>query len=1300
MSLKGRVSVVLLAGLSVLLASVVCRAQNVVLPTGVKAVWDMSEAYREGTATRESICINGLWQWQPGTFNADAVPTDKWGYYKVPGPWPGVQYYLRKNSQNCYAHPAWKGQENTCTSAWYQREIVIPDKWAGRRITVSTEYLNSHAVIFVDGRKAGELWYPSGELDITTMARPGQKQVLSMLVTGLTLEELRKLRNEQIAPAADRKRKIDMFCGLCGDVFLQSTPAGARMQDVMVDTSVRKGEIACHVALDGLQDGTQYHLAVKVLEDGKVVKEFSSPVFTSADLKSGRYTFSQSWKPSKLWNVDTPENMCVLAIDLLDGQGNTVDVIGSIRFGYREFWIDGRDFMLNGSPISCLIIPLDNALWGASGANYQAARESFLRWKAAGVNAMFCHNYGVTPGDTVSYDEVLQAADDVGMLIAFSQPHFKEYDWNAAAADEKNGYARDAAFCVSVARNHPSVVWYATSHNTLGNFLFNAPDVAGGVQDLAPDRNRQRNVESALRAESIIRGLDPSRLVYHQSGGDTGVVWGQNFYLNFAPIQERCDWFEQWATRGVKPLFISEWGAPYGINWTMFRGFWGRTRSWGNDRGAWEFCAAEWNAQFLGDRAFDINDAEKTNLRFEAGKCREGQTWFRWDYPFSPVGTPDLPHRQEVWAMHIQNEWRAFRTWGVSAFNNFSIHSFWIPKNGPSVGRKDLTVDWEHLQRPGLSPDYVEWKSSRMDMELDRNDWIPTEAGKALIANSKPLLAYIAGKPDAFTSKDHNVLAGQTVSKQIIVINNSRAAVNCQVAWSLKLPAPVNGTKVISVESGRQVRVPVEIKLPADLAPGKYDLTLTAKFSTGEEQADTLDIHVLAAQPAVKPAKVALYDPAGETTVLLKTLGIQADTVDAGADLAGYDVLLVGRKALTVDGPAPNIERVRSGLRVILFEQTADVLEQRFGFRVVEYGLRNAFPRVPDHPVLTGLQLDNLRDWNGQATLIPARLEGSARSGHHGVGITRNGVKLDRVYRCGCRGSVASVLIEKPARGNFLPIVDGGYSLQYSPLMEYQEGAGLVLLCQMDVTGRTETDPAASRLVANLLNYASAYKPAPVRTLVLAGDETAADHLKRCGMTLETFKGDLKKDDVLLVAPTGGDVLAPHKETVGKWLAGGGHVVVVGLDAAQANAFLPFAVEMKNEEYINALFGPAGVSSPLAGIGPADVYNRDPRTIPLVSGGVDVLGGGVLGVSKDGGVVLFQLVPWQYDYSKQFNLKRTFRRSSCTLTRILAGMGVGADTPLIARFARGSGDDKQPWLTSFYLDEPVEMDDPYRFFRW
>lgn len=67
-----------------------------VLPPGVKVIWDIDKAYRETTETRERVCINGLWQWQPAEPEATQVPTDGWGYFKVPGPWPGITDYMQK----------------------------------------------------------------------------------------------------------------------------------------------------------------------------------------------------------------------------------------------------------------------------------------------------------------------------------------------------------------------------------------------------------------------------------------------------------------------------------------------------------------------------------------------------------------------------------------------------------------------------------------------------------------------------------------------------------------------------------------------------------------------------------------------------------------------------------------------------------------------------------------------------------------------------------------------------------------------------------------------------------------------------------------------------------------------------------------------------------------------------------------------------------------------------------------------------------------------------------------------------
>lgn len=126
------------------------------------------------------------------------------------------------------------------------------------------------------------------------------------------------------------------------------------------------------------------------------------------------------------------------------------------------------------------------------------------------------------------------------------------------------------------------------------------------------------------------------------------------------------------------------------------------------------------------------------------------------------------------------------------------------------------------------------------------------------------------------------------------------------------------------------------------------------------------------------------------------------------------------------------------------------------------------------------------------------------------------------------------------------------------------------------------------------------------------------------------------------------------------------------------------------------------MKSLLAGIAPADVHNRDPRELPLVTAGATVLGNGIVATAENANVVFCQLVPWLFDPKKSMNLKRTFRRASCLLTRLAANLGAAGSTPLLARFrdpVRASGHE-QRWLDGFYLDTPEEWDDPYRFFRW
>ncbi len=1442
------------------------------LPPGVRAQWDTTKAWRETTLTRERICINGLWRFQPAEDAAAALPGDVWGYFKVPGSWPGITDYMQKDCQTVFAHERWKNARlGELTAAWYEREIAVPASWSGRRIALCAEYVNSYAAVYVDEKKAGEIRFPAGELDLTQFCRPGAAQRLSLLVIAVPLKEIMASFGDSAAPKVVRgsvKRR-----GLCGDVYLTSAPAGPRIGGVRVGTSVAGGTISVDAELAGLNADAEYILNARVLDGERTLREFACPPFRGDRLKEGRLLFSENWKPEKLWDLHTPGNQYDLTVELLDAARTPLDVAYRTRFGAREFTVKGRDFFLNGSRVYLSALPLDNAEIGAAWASYEGAKESLLRLKSFGINFVYTHNYGCEPGTHLSFEEVLRAADDTGVLVALSQPHFGQYDWKAPDADRANGYARHAESYTRVAGNHPSVVFYAMSHNATGYSDDMNPDMIDGVSDPRESWARN-NAKLALRAEAIVARLDPGRTVYHHSSGNLGSMHTSNFYTNFAPAQELDEWFGPWAEKGAKPVFTCEYMVPCTWDWTMYRGWYKGGREFGSARVPWDFSVAEWSAQFLGDRVYALSEPEKKNIRWETKQYRAGNLWCRWDYPYQ-VGSKVFDSQHAIIAAYLTSNWRAFRTWGVSAVSPWEHHFFWTLRDGAQRRRRDLPVDWEGLQKPGFSADYIDECYERFDLAFERDDWVPTADGEAILRNNMPLLAYIAGAARAFTSKDHIFTPGQTVEKQLIVINNSRETVTCDCRWvsSFKSRAAGDSAAVggerVTVPTGTQQRVPLRLELPADTVPGTYELSAQVQFSSGETQNDAFTLRVVPALPPPRiAATIALFDPKGETRALLERMHVACQSVGAETDLAPYDVLVVGKGALGVDTPAPAIDRLREGLNVLVFEQTAETLEKRFGFRVTEYGLRQAFVRVPDHPLAAGLDAELLRDWRGEATLLPPRLKYklSPRLAYVPV-VAWCGLEVSHVWRCGCRGNVASVLIEKPARGDFLPILEGGYSLQYSPLLEYREGKGTVVFCQLDVTGRTENDPAAERAAANLLAYIAAppARPfAPARGVVLAGGGAGAKtHLVRAGLRVADFTGQaIASDEVLVVGAGGETVLAPHAQAVADFVKNGGRVLALGLGQQEANAFLPCKIATKKEEHIASFFAPQGAASPLAGVGPADVHNRDARELHLVSGGAEVAGNGVLAHARDANVVFCQLVPyevskaqgavpsfaasaedpwegtrsalltfgavsgrggqfgqkvaggqpgktytfavfaravggaaaahleiersarpwdralkaadvripddkwvelhaeltvekpfaegwfayvscaqegarlrldgfrlyegtyvarklpegtknllanpgfedgtqgWSFSYDEQYNVRRTYRRSSFLLTRLLANLGAAGATPLRERFSRPAAAQERRWLEGFYLDEPEEWDDPYRFFRW
>ncbi len=1239
---------------------------DVVLPEGVKAVWDVAKAYRETTPTRERICINGLWQFRPSASDDEPVlpPDTGWGYFKVPGTWPlGAGRRETGPSQRIFAPDGWSENLADVDAAWYAREIAVPQQWQGRRITVQAAWVNSYAQVFVDGVRASDIVFPGGEADITDLCTPGQTHQLAIHLFGRRLTTDGTSFVTPDAPGG-RRRGIGRR-GLCGDVFLSSTSQGACVTDVSVDTSVRRRTLTIAATPKGLEEGKSYVLQARVTDGGEEVLRGESDPFTSDDLRNGRQAFSIEWRTPRLWDLDTPQNQYHLAVELLEGDA-VVDAYYPVRFGFREFWIEGRDFYLNGSRVHLIATPLNSAQNDTATASYEGARETFRRLKRMGYNAAYTHNYSCPPGAHLAFEGILRAADDEGMLLSFSLPHMREYDWQGEEPEKRNGYERHLEWYVRCAQNHPSVVMYSQNHNWLSYQDDENPERMPLVMDSLLGEAQAEQISQVYAREAILRRLDSARPQYNHSG-PSREMYTMNCYLNWAPMQERSDWFQRWSEYGARPLYLVEYGEPLIFSFSSNRGRRGRGRQGPPQQNFY----TEWGAQLRGPAAFDLSEFEKANLRLESLRFRNERSPGGPLYAAAGNRRDDIPNLRGVQAEFIKWTWPAFRTLGLSGFNIWHEGNLCRFGDGAEASRRELPADWDNLQRPGYTPDFYSPRTSDSwpySLGTKMEDWVPNVRGAAFRRYSQPLLAYIAGGPEHFTGRAHNYLAGQAVEKQIIVINDSRRPVECACEWSANLPNGPSGLSTVRVEPGENERVLVSFTIPPGQRPGAFELKLKATFSTGEVQEDAFTVDVLA-PPSLPRAggKVALYDPHGETAELLRQLGVPFDAVQADAELGVYDVLVIGKGALTVDGPAPDLLGVRDGLRAVVFEQNALALERRLGFRVQEQGLRRVFVRAPGHPILAGLSDENLHDWQGEATLLPANMPlGNPNSYPMAQWC---GFTVSRPGRAGCWGNVSSVLIERPAAGDFLPLVEGGFALQYSPLMVYREGKGIVVFCQMDVTGRSADEPAAARLAANILDYVSSYRPPSPRSALYAGAPEGLAHLMKAGAEIAPYTGQpLTDDSALVLGPGAAAELGDRAGRVAAWVKGGGHVLALGLRQEDVRDALGLRVRLEEAEYISSFFPPPGARSLLAGVGCSDLMTRDPRTVPLVTGGAPALGGGVLAQSEGENAVFLQIVPWQFNYEEFYNTKLAFRHTSFVVSRLLGNLGVPLNSPLLERF--------------------------------
>ena len=1192
--------------------------------------WDISDAFRIVTSTRDSFCLNGLWNFFPVRSETAAhdIPDEGtgWGWFKVPGIWPGMGWGSEQPADNnliVLSPMAAAGFDPAkLNTAWYRRTVAVPAEWRGKKISLEITMLQTCAQIFIDGKKSGELYFPGGKIDLTGQIQPGKKQEIVLLVSakndGLT---------GSVFMAPGRLVKSDTSVsnrGITGDMFLTAEPADAAVSDVHVITSWRKRQITCDVGIAFAAPG-DYYLEAEIKDGGESLLNFRSDIFHVKENKKFRRSFSADWLAPKLWDTDAPENVYTAEVCLRRAYGETVDEFFPQEFGFREFWCEGRNFILNGSVIHLRSMASSCMREGAARSSREVVRQIVERARNAGFNHLIAYNYSFAPGIVGYQDHFYREASRAGILTSLTMPHASHFNWALETPEERNRYLAQAEFLIRRFQNVPGIVLYATTHNAAGYIADQNPLKLDGIH--TPDKFTQsRPRDQALIAGELIASIDATRPVYHHESGNLGALITLNCYLNWVPGQERSDWIEHWEKAGVKPLFLVEWGMPHTASWTSYRG---PGFVYSNVKGVQCIWLNEYNAAIFGERTYQTSPGKEAAYRRQE-KVSTGNRPVHYIDVF-PYREATLP----VCADMVKDNFRELRGRGVSGLLPWDFELLWERTgetfHGPWPKR------FENLKSPGIVPDTARGGGNFL---TDFNtEYKPSVIGVAGLPWMRDKIAWIAGKVGDFTEKSHNVRRGETVRKQVIVLNDSRRREKIRLKWSVP-ELGIHEKKEFLMEPGTRAGVPVVFPVPAAYSGDVLNIRAQINFGGSLDRSDSFRIDIIPEAPVKISSKVGVFDPEGKTIAVLRKWKIPFRELDDCADLRAVELLVIGRNALK--NTIPQLaDWMKNGGKLLVLEQELSVLN-RLGFRGTEYGLRKLFPLVRD------FHSGEITNWRGSSTLTEPYFKIPDPENSYPQW-NWQGFTNSRAWRAGNRGNICSVPLEKPSAGNFLPLMQGGFDLQYTPALELKAGRGIALFSQFDLSGRTESEPEAEEILKKLILRLDLSMAAVPRPTWYAGNQEGRQLLK--DLLISARDTDtIPENGVLIVTP--GAVLPELTEAVENGL----NVLLLGLSGRELNALLPGRFETHPGKYYSDYAEGIAELPEVCGVSNADLHWRKELSMDAFdSSGV---GGRALRVGKIGrGIVIaLQVAPWMFD-PQEFQFRTSRRRNSGAVARLLFNLG-------------------------------------------
>ena len=604
------------------------------LPPGLALGWDEATV-KTVNSKRAQVSLDGIWRFIPAADGQADPPKLGWAYIRVPGSWQdrsGRRSALVARGGG----PQWDLYDGASVArAWYERQMTIPAAWQGRAISLRFDRVSTDAMVYVNGQSCGTVAWPWGSVNITEAVRPGQTAEIRVLVAALAdPEKVGQFWQNALSDVSYTSAQLQTR-GLIGSVSLECRASEARVTDVFVRTSTREKTLSLDVELAGVrQIGRAEFVAQLLDEQGTVEKTFTADVAVAAQ-ETQTVALSWPWENPRLWDVGLP-NLYTLR---LKARGAGLDDEYEQEFGFREFWVQGREFFLNGTEIHL-----------RQGCFYYGQRpqvgENFWEIGSATVD---------NRGDPADSGRDLNDADHKGYLVAQYVLNANKYIMNARGRlvwQENQPRALErATVWMRRYRNHPSVVMWVAGFNFFNNAVDADPRHIGRRGWDQNDQRWQRILAAGEEMFDKLRKLDPTRVYYSHAGADTGDVYTMNCYLDLLPLQEREDWLSEWAQSGEMPVSMVEFGTP--MDCTFRRGRHGFTSNVTS-----EPLLTEYAAIYFGNDAYAGEEPKYRQYLhdlFQSGML----------YGSSENKLDEYANNHKIQQLYRTNTWRSWRTAGL-----------------------------------------------------------------------------------------------------------------------------------------------------------------------------------------------------------------------------------------------------------------------------------------------------------------------------------------------------------------------------------------------------------------------------------------------------------------------------------------------------------------------------------------------------------------------------------------------------------------------------------------------------------